>query len=533
MSTRQLSPVKPGSIPATALGPASRVLLHRKSLDSEAGTRHLPLAAQHNAPVPPSVHKVLCSSGKALDSETRAFMEPLFGHNFSGVRVHTDAGASALNHALSASACTIGQDIFFRDGHYNPGSSPGRALLAHELTHVLQQNNGPSEGKLGLGTPGDHYEQEADAVERAFLQREQSQEGGKTDRATRAGAEIIPASRTLKHTSDVPLVQRRLVAFGTLADVNALLGLIGPRAGLTLQLNVANNQVRIAAVLPAAPPSPALRAQLTGIINHATQHAEVIIARGQPQVQVGAFPQPSDLTVTRVQQIDIDDILKIEGGAAGNGVAKAAHEIQENFVAHAAVPTAGTDLFAAAHQAAIATESAVTAELVGPGRRVADVSVNVGPGRTRTIQDFENYYLVYRTQLNAATQDVAVTSARRRPKVVISTRTIDNFGTGFFSGATIPATGPAIIAAAAADVAANPTATVRIEGFADSSELVGGFRSTQRATNVQTALVAAGVGRGRIHFEGRGGTSFVAPNNTPLNRARNRRVVITVTRPGP
>lgn len=153
------------------------------------------------------------------------------------------------------------------------------------------------------------------------------------------------------------------------------------------------------------------------------------------------------------------------------------------------------------------------------------------------IQDFENYYLVYRTKLNAATQNITITSAKRRSKVVISTRTIDNFGTrSLFSpsgGGTIPAAGPAVVAAAAADVVANPTATVRIEGFADDSEFLGRVSSSQRATNVQASLVGAGVAQGRIHAEGRGGINFVAANDTPPHRALNRRVVITVTRPGP
>src|SRR5262249_28503828 len=154
-----------------------------------------------------------------------------------------------------------------------------------------------------------------------------------------------------------------------------LLGLIGPPAGLTLNLNVATNQTRISATAPGAPTSPALRTLLTNIINHATQHAEVIIARGQPQVQVGAFPQPSDMTVTRVQQIDIDDILAIEAGAAGNGVAKAAHEIQENFQAHGVKPVAGTDRFPAAHTSGVRAESDVAEQVVGPGRRDGGVTV--------------------------------------------------------------------------------------------------------------------------------------------------------------
>jgi len=78
--------------------------------------------------------------GQPLDRTVQRQMESAFGTNFSHVRVHTDSGADTLNHALSARAFTTGQDIFFRQGEYNPGSSAGRQLLAHELTHVVQQN---------------------------------------------------------------------------------------------------------------------------------------------------------------------------------------------------------------------------------------------------------------------------------------------------------------------------------------------------------------------------------------------------------
>jgi hypothetical protein len=99
-------------------------------------------------------------------------MEPALGADFSGVRVHADAGADALNQSLQARAFTTGQDVFFRQGAYNPGSSSGRELLAHELTHVVQQNGDEVRTKLTVGQPGDRYEQEADRIARAVTQQE-------------------------------------------------------------------------------------------------------------------------------------------------------------------------------------------------------------------------------------------------------------------------------------------------------------------------------------------------------------------------
>jgi hypothetical protein len=78
--------------------------------------------------------------GQALPKNLRRSMEGPFGEDFSGVRVHTDAQAHDLNDSVSARAFTTGQDIYFRKGEYNPGSEGGKEILAHELTHVVQQN---------------------------------------------------------------------------------------------------------------------------------------------------------------------------------------------------------------------------------------------------------------------------------------------------------------------------------------------------------------------------------------------------------
>src|SRR5437899_1147878 len=89
--------------------------------------------------VPPIVHEVLRSPGQPLDPATRAFMEPRFGHDFSSVRVHTDAKAAESARAVNALAYTVGHDVAFGAAQYAPGTAVGRRLLAHELTHVMQQ----------------------------------------------------------------------------------------------------------------------------------------------------------------------------------------------------------------------------------------------------------------------------------------------------------------------------------------------------------------------------------------------------------
>lgn len=129
-----------------------------------------------SAAVAPEVEQTIQQArggGQALDHGVRAQLEPAFKADFSDVRVHTDGQADNLNRSLSARAFATGQDLFFKQGEYNPGSSTGRELLAHELTHVVQQNGAGVQTKLTVGAPGDRYEQEADQVARAVMQQEQ------------------------------------------------------------------------------------------------------------------------------------------------------------------------------------------------------------------------------------------------------------------------------------------------------------------------------------------------------------------------
>jgi hypothetical protein len=82
--------------------------------------------------------------GHLLPAQLRQQMGAAFGADFGGLHIHTDQRANTLNRALNARAFTTGQDIFFRQGEYQPGSRAGKELLAHELTHVVQQGGQPS-----------------------------------------------------------------------------------------------------------------------------------------------------------------------------------------------------------------------------------------------------------------------------------------------------------------------------------------------------------------------------------------------------
>jgi hypothetical protein len=90
------------------------------------------------------------------------------GDSLADVRVHTDDGAAALARSVSARAFTVGSDIFFGPGEYQPATPAGRELLSHELVHVVQQRGAPRSGPLTVSQPGDALEREAEDVARGI-----------------------------------------------------------------------------------------------------------------------------------------------------------------------------------------------------------------------------------------------------------------------------------------------------------------------------------------------------------------------------
>ncbi|MEO5564927.1 MAG: DUF4157 domain-containing protein [Chitinophagaceae bacterium] len=80
--------------------------------------------------------------GESMDDGTKSFMESRFGTDFNGVKIHNDTESIQMNRELSAKAFTVGSDIYFNEGQYQPHSSEGKNLLAHELTHTIQQGGG-------------------------------------------------------------------------------------------------------------------------------------------------------------------------------------------------------------------------------------------------------------------------------------------------------------------------------------------------------------------------------------------------------
>jgi hypothetical protein len=154
----------PGPAPSDAGAPERRLLeLQRQA--GNAGVAQLLEDGGEGA----AIERLLSKGGQPLEKSTRARMETAFGESFDAVRVHTGAEATASAQRLSAHAYTLGNDVVFSDGHYNPESSSGQRTLAHELTHVVQQRSGPVDGTdtgsgVKVSDPGDRFERAAEAA---------------------------------------------------------------------------------------------------------------------------------------------------------------------------------------------------------------------------------------------------------------------------------------------------------------------------------------------------------------------------------
>lgn len=145
-----------------AIGPAG--LLHLQRTAGNAGVSSL--LADEESPVKDVVGS---GGGQPLDAGVREDMEGRFGADFGDVRVHTDDKATDSAKAVGAHAYTAGTDVVFQRDQYAPETDAGKHMLAHELTHVLQQRAGPVDGTpapggINLSHPSDRFEQEATAT---------------------------------------------------------------------------------------------------------------------------------------------------------------------------------------------------------------------------------------------------------------------------------------------------------------------------------------------------------------------------------
>ena len=119
-----------------------------KDVHRQIQTKSVMPCGTEGASITPVVQEVLHSPGRSLDPSVRSYMEPRFGHDFSQIHIHTSSQADQANKQLQSRAFTCGQNIAFRQGEYDPVNNKGKMLLAHELTHTLQQNKSTGDNRI-------------------------------------------------------------------------------------------------------------------------------------------------------------------------------------------------------------------------------------------------------------------------------------------------------------------------------------------------------------------------------------------------
>lgn len=247
MSEQVHVPSKPATTPARHLTPVPFGVLQRKCACGGSGSSHgeceeckkknmtlqrHPAGRAEPATVPTIVHDVLRSPGQPLDAGTRAFFESRFGHDFSKVRLHTDAKAAESARAVNARAYAVGSDIAFSSGEYQPYKAEGLHSLAHELAHVIQQTSGQMSGvprSIEIGKPDDLAEHEAEEAARQLSgplttlpgkdQPRLRRQSSKDDEPKKEPAPVIPLPHPFDRLDIKPIIPGPISA-PSLEDIN-------------------------------------------------------------------------------------------------------------------------------------------------------------------------------------------------------------------------------------------------------------------------------------------------------------------------
>jgi hypothetical protein len=157
----------------SSLTPAA--LLHLQRLAGNESVNAMLAEEQEAAQERSPVHDVVGSGGGSpLEAGARSFMEERLGSDFSDVRIHTGGRADESARAISAQAYTVGTDVVFRSGTYQPETPSGQRVLAHELTHVVQQKAGPvagtpAPGGIRISDPSDPFERAAEQAAESVM----------------------------------------------------------------------------------------------------------------------------------------------------------------------------------------------------------------------------------------------------------------------------------------------------------------------------------------------------------------------------
>jgi hypothetical protein len=345
--------------------------------------------------VPSIVYDVLRSPGQTLDFETRAFMESRFGYDFSHVRVHTDESAARSARAVAAQAYTVGSHIAFSSGRYSPQSATGRQLLAHELTHVVQQS--PTLARR------------SDFGSESVLQRKPAPSGTASERVNRLASLL----ETYAKNADAQLAAsgKTSQVAPIRADLQELRGGIGR---LRLLAQQGNEQASLAALSGFAPqhlraasrvlvpisPAP----QLVAVANKspvALATKSLTVEGAETEAEVEAERVAAAIMSSQPVQVNVGthgmSMQRLLDGAAFTALESELPVVAaETGVADVAATTAVTAGAVATEEAALGTAAVVAAAGGPPGwviglAIVAVVAIAAGAG-----------YLYYRSRQTAA-----------------------------------------------------------------------------------------------------------------------------------
>lgn len=308
-------------------------------------------AVSHNTDAVPDSVSNNSSGGNALDPEVRQFFEPRFGHSFANIRVHTDRLANESARSLRARAYTLGEHISFASGEYQPSTHEGRRLLAHELSHVVQQSPVPK--YISHHTP------------------------------------IVSLSKAPSHR-----VQRKLTATGDAAGFRSLANAViavqyQVEVSPTGEISLSNTNVQG----PPTPEAQVLIDVLRRVINDRGTtsiefiHGTTSTRASDARVLGGSFFQ---------SKIDLDDEAVVgtqESIGLGQGATAGAllsHEIEEQFCKQQLHQN-----FDEAHEAALAVE----AQAVGANRVVTERNIPGGEEVTYTYTYPDGHVVVLKFDL--------------------------------------------------------------------------------------------------------------------------------------
>ncbi|MEH2236759.1 eCIS core domain-containing protein [Nostoc sp.] len=167
--------------------------------------------------------------GQPLAKNIREPMEQGFGADFSRVKVHTDSQADQLNRSIQAKAFTTGQDVFFRQGAYQPGSRGGQELIAHELTHVVQQNGGAVQRAPDIQAATRLVDYSSSSESDNEAQTADNEEANASENLTRAinclerATQLVPAPTEGMLDDDDPMLDQIMVLIVESTEISPLI----------------------------------------------------------------------------------------------------------------------------------------------------------------------------------------------------------------------------------------------------------------------------------------------------------------------